>query len=103
MAELVDRYDVDVFAFGLATDFRAQLFPAARRLFELADEVERLQVEVLCWCGRRGAAQRPGRGRRRWPARASRSSSATPTPTAEVRYQVLCRRHHRAGDLGPLA
>ncbi len=21
----------------------------------------------------------------------------------EVRYQVLCRRHHRAGDLGPAA
>ena len=22
---------------------------------------------------------------------------------AEVRYQVLCRRHHRGGDLGPTA
>ena len=54
MAELVDRYDVDVFAFGLATDFRVRLFPAAQRLFELADEVTRIQVEVLCWCGREG-------------------------------------------------
>jgi thymidine kinase len=35
MAELVDRYDVDVFAFGLASDFRSCLFPAAQRLFEL--------------------------------------------------------------------
>ena len=31
-----------------------QLFPAAQRLFELADEVCRVQVEVLCWCGRPG-------------------------------------------------
>jgi len=54
MADLVDRHDVDVFAFGLATDFRTRLFPAAQRLFELADEVARLQVEVLCWCGREG-------------------------------------------------
>ena len=46
MAELVDGYDVDVYAFGLATDFRSCLFPAARRLFELADEVARIQVEV---------------------------------------------------------
>ena len=54
MADLVDGHDVDVFAFGLATDFRTELFPATRRLFELADEVARLQVEVLCWCGREG-------------------------------------------------
>src|SRR6185312_2409617 len=54
LADLVDYSDVDVYAFGLATDFRSQLFPAARRLFELADEVVRLQVEVLCWCGRHG-------------------------------------------------
>ena len=43
-----------MFAFGLATDFRSVLFPAAQRLFELADEVARIQVEVLCWCGREG-------------------------------------------------
>ena len=46
--------DVDVYAFGLATDFRTRQFPAARRLFELCDELVRLQVEVLCWCGRPG-------------------------------------------------
>ncbi|MBX6722645.1 MAG: thymidine kinase, partial [Dactylosporangium sp.] len=54
LADLVDLDGIDVYAFGLATDFRSELFPAARRLFELADEVERLQVEVLCWCGRPG-------------------------------------------------
>jgi len=27
----------------------------------------------------------------------------TTTGTADVRYQVLCRRHYRAGDLGPAA
>ncbi|NHW87430.1 thymidine kinase, partial [Escherichia coli] len=36
MADLVDIFDVDVYAFGLATDFRSGLFPAAQRLFELA-------------------------------------------------------------------
>jgi thymidine kinase len=25
------------------------------------------------------------------------------TAPADVRYQVLCRRHHRNGDLGPVA
>lgn len=102
MADLVDGYDVDVFAFGLATDFRSGLFPAAQRLFELADQVCRIQVEVLCWCGRvgqlnarvvDGAVARHG----------AQVVIGDTDDTADVRYQVLCRRHHRAGELGPVA
>ena len=51
---LADDAQVDVYAFGIATDFRGRLFPGSARLFELADEVSPLQVEVLCWCGRIG-------------------------------------------------
>jgi len=101
MADLVDVHDVDVFAFGLATDFRAELFPASRRLFELADEVSRLQVEVLCWCGRLG--QLNARVVAGVVAREGEQVviGDTASGTADVRYQVLCRRHYRAGDLGP--
>ena len=101
MADLVDVHDVDVFAFGLATDFRAELFPASRRLFELADEVSRLQVEVLCWCGRLGQLNA-----RVVDGVVVREGEQVVigdigSGTADVRYQVLCRRHYRAGDLGP--
>nr|WP_229688377.1 thymidine kinase [Micromonospora yangpuensis] len=99
MAELVDRYDVDVYAFGLATDFRSCLFPAAQRLFELADKVARIQVEVLCWCGREGLLNA-----RVVDGEVVRSGAQVvigdTVPTGQVRYQVLCRRHHRTGDLG---
>lgn len=100
LADLVDGYDVDVYAFGLASDFRSQLFPAARRLFELADHVARLQVEVLCWCGREGSFNaRIVNGQvAREGAQVVIGDTAS---TAEVRYQVLCRRHYRAGALGP--
>jgi thymidine kinase len=104
MADLVDVHDVDIFAFGLATDFRAELFPASRRLFELADEVARLQVEVLCWCGREG--QLNARVVAGVVAREGEQVVIGDTGEdagQEVRYQVLCRRHHRAGDLGPAA
>ncbi|WCN84649.1 thymidine kinase [Micromonospora sp. LH3U1] len=100
MAELVDSYDVDVFAFGLATDFRSRLFPATQRLLELADEVARIQVEVLCWCGREGLLNA-----RVVDGRVVREGAQVvigdTVDTAEVRYQVLCRRHYRSGDLGP--
>ncbi|WFE30474.1 thymidine kinase [Solwaraspora sp. WMMD791] len=100
MADLVDGYDVDVFAFGLASDFRSTLFPAAQRLFELADEVCRIQVEVLCWCGRQGLLN--ARVVDGVVARHGEQVVIGDTVDhADVRYQVLCRRHHRTGDLGP--
>ncbi|GHJ44416.1 thymidine kinase [Catellatospora sp. TT07R-123] len=101
LADLVDGYDVDVYAFGLASDFRSHLFPAARRLFELADEVHRLQVEVLCWCGREGLlnARIVDGVVAREGAQVVIGDTAAADP-AEVRYQVLCRRHYRSGDLG---
>ncbi|MFF1385372.1 thymidine kinase [Arthrobacter sp. NPDC058288] len=53
LARIVDEIDVDVFAFGISADFRTRLFPGSQRLIELADRVQVLQVEALCWCGRR--------------------------------------------------
>ena len=92
---------MDVYAFGLSTDFRSRLFPGAQRLMELADEVTLLQVEVLCWCGRRGRLNARVVGGR--VAREGDTVLVADTRgDAEVHYQVLCRAHHRAGDLGPV-
>ncbi len=53
LARVVDELQIDVFAFGILTDFRTTLFPGSARLVELADRVHVLQVEALCWCGKR--------------------------------------------------
>ena len=42
LADLVDDAGVDVYAFGISTDFRGRLFPGSQRLLELADSVQRL-------------------------------------------------------------
>lgn len=41
--------DISVIAYGLRTDFRSKLFPGSRRLFELADNIEKLPT--MCRCG----------------------------------------------------
>jgi thymidine kinase len=100
LAELVDDTSVDVYAFGISTDFRGRLFAGSQRLLELADTVEQLQVEVLCWCGRPGRLNARVVGGR--VVRAGDTVLVADTGgEAEVHYQVLCRAHHRAGDLGP--
>jgi thymidine kinase len=116
LAELVDDWHVDVYCFGLATDFRTLMLPGAKRLFELADEITPVHVEVLCWCGRPGqlnARVVGGRVVREGdtvvvadtvpaPGGAPAGADEPDDQVAEqVHYQVLCRAHHRRGDLGP--
>ncbi len=103
MAKLADDVQVDVYAFGIATDFRGRMFPGSARLFELADETVPLQVEVLCWCGR--PARFNARVVNGEVAREGAQVVVADTASAgdEIRYQVLCRAHHRSGNLGPSA
>ena len=104
LAVLADEVQVDVYAFGISTDFRGRLFPGSGRLFELADAVSPLQVEVLCWCGRIGRFNGrvvAGRIVRDGATVVVADTGAGEPDATSVRYQVLCRAHHRSGTLGP--
>jgi thymidine kinase len=94
LARIVDDLDVDVFAFGITADFRTHLFPGSRRLLELADRIHTLQVEALCWCGRKATHN-------------ARTLDGVMVVEGEqvvvgdtggnaeiVAYEVLCRKHH---------
>ena len=97
LAKVVDELQIDVFAFGILSDFRTALFEGSRRLVELADRMNVLQVEALCWCGKRATHN----------ARTVDGEMVTEGEVivvgdvknnevpAEVAYEVLCRAHHR--------
>lgn len=99
LAKVVDELQIDVFCFGILTDFRTRLFPGSARLVELADRTEVLQVEALCWCGRRATHN----------ARTEDGVMVTEGEVivvgdvdgdqqdVDVAYEVLCRQHHRRG------
>ena len=95
--------DIDVYAFGLITDFRGLLFDGTKRLLEIADEKVPMQVEARCWCGARalfnarivnGTLVREGE---------TVVVGDTETPIEKplfgdvVTYQLLCRRHYMRG------
>ena len=99
LAKVTDELQIDVFAFGILTDFRSHLFPGSARLVELADRMNVLQVEALCWCGKRathnartenGAMVLEGEVVVLGDVEASDTE-----PAAEIAYEVLCRQHHR--------
>jgi thymidine kinase len=93
---------------------------------ELADRVERLQVEALCWCGARATHNaRTVDGRMVTEGEQvvvgdtapgvddgrERAAAAEAAAAGEVSYEVLCRRHHmrgwtavtaQAGEMSPM-
>ena len=98
LAKVVDELQIDVFTFGILTDFRSRLFEGSARLVELADRMNVLQVEALCWCGKRATHN----------ARTENGIMVTEGEVivvgdvdnadehhADVAYEVLCRQHHR--------
>lgn len=95
LAHVVDDLDIDVFTFGLSADFRTELFPGSARLFELADRIQVLQVEALCWCGRKATHN----ARTINGVMVTEGEQVVVGDTASsdvVAYEVLCRRHHMA-------
>lgn len=98
LAKIVDELQLDVFCFGILTDFRTRLFPGAARLVELADRMQVLQVEALCWCGKRAthnARTEDGVMVTEGDQVVVGDVEQTGQPPAEVAYEVLCRQHHR--------
>lgn len=93
LARIADGLGIDVFAFGILTDFRTKLFPGSARLVELADRVNTLQVEALCWCGERATHN----ARTIDGVMVTEGAQVVVGDTAgkdNVAYEVLCRRHH---------
>ena len=94
LARVVDDLDLDVYAFGITTDFRSKLFPGSQRLVELAERVEVLQVEALCWCGAPATHNARTVGGE-MVVEGAQVVVGDVNQSDDIGYEVLCRRHHR--------
>lgn len=102
LARIVDELQIDVFAFGILTDFRTQLFAGSQRLVELADRTQVLQVEALCWCGKRAThnartenGEMTTEGEVIVVGDVEDAGDQLAAAAPEISYEVLCRQHHR--------
>lgn len=105
LARAVDDLEIDVYAFGLLTDFRGRLFEGTQRMLENADEHMPIQVEARCWCGAR--ATHNARVVNGEVVYEGETIVVGDTNEAEaqlfgdhVHYELLCRQHFRNADLG---
>jgi len=86
LAAICDELNIPVLAYGLRTDFQANLFEGSAQLLALADAL--IELKAVCECGRKATmnlrVDEDGRAVKRGPQ-------------AEIggndRYIALCRRH----------
>lgn len=106
LARVVDELGVDVYAFGLLTDFRGLLFDGTRRMIEVADERVEMQVEARCWCGARATHNARLVNERIVHEGETVVVGDTDVDPEDrlfgdvVRYDLLCRRHYMRGETG---
>lgn len=105
LARIADDLNVDVYAFGLITDFKGLLFEGTKRMLEVSDERIEMQVEARCWCASRATHNaRVVNGVVVYEGETvvvgDTSDVATPMFGDVVRYELLCRRHYVRGDMG---
>lgn len=106
LGRVVDDLGVDVFAFGLITDFRGELFEGTKRLLEIADDRLAMQVEARCWCGARATHNaRVVNGEITYEGETvmvgdTEGTGDQPLFGDSVRYELLCRAHYRSAELG---
>jgi thymidine kinase len=106
LARVVDDLGIDVYAFGLLTDFRGVLFEGTKRLLEVSDERMPMQVEARCWCGQRATHNaRLVDGHVVYEGEVVVVGDTRPADQPLfgdlVTYQLLCRRHYRGGVTRP--
>ncbi len=94
LARIADELQIDVYCFGILADFRTRLFPGSKRLVELADRLEILQVRPLCWCGE-PATHNARTVDGKMVTEGDQVVVGDTTARSTVRYEVLCRNHHR--------
>jgi thymidine kinase len=107
LAAAADDYGLEVTCFGLRVDFRGELFPGSRRLFELADRIEALPVPARCWCGdpgmhnvrvnADGVVLRDGPQVMIGDVTLASEHEQMQFVDDHVRYVILCRAHWREG------
>ena len=100
LAIAVDEEQIDVHAFGLCADFLLNVFPGSARLFAIADWAHELPLTSSCWCGAKGRCN--ARIVSGVVAREGNQFVTGDVVRGVVHYQVLCRKHYRVGQLGPI-
>ena len=93
LAHLADVVGIPVLAYGLRTDFQAQLFEGSARLLALADAL--IEIKSVCECGRKATMNMRVDEHGRAVSQGAQTESG-----GNDRYVAMCRKHFNAASEG---
>ncbi|WP_426165911.1 thymidine kinase [Sandarakinorhabdus sp. DWP1-3-1] len=93
LARICDDLGIPVLAYGLRTDFQANLFPGSQWLLAIADVLS--EIKAVCACGRKATMNLRIDGDGRAVAAGAQTEIG-----GNDRYVALCRRHFTAALAG---
>ena len=86
LAQICDTLGIPVLAYGLRTDFQAELFPGSAQLLAIADSL--VELKAVCKCGRKATMNL------RVDSEGNAVKAGAQTEIGgNDRYVALCRRH----------
>ena len=91
MADISD--DLEIFCYGLKTDFMGQFFPGSAALLRLAEDIQEVSGS-LCWCGKKATMNTRVDGKGRV---LKQGAQVMIDNQEEIRYIGLCYQHWREG------
>lgn len=91
LSDVVDVLNIPVICYGLKNSFKGELFPASKRLVELADEIE--SIDQVCWCGCKARMNLKFNSETGEVIRAGGDVEVG----AESKYRSVCRKHWKLG------
>ena len=89
LARICDQHGIPVLAYGLRTDFQAELFEGSKWLLALADSLN--EIKAVCGCGRKSTMNL----RVDETGRVAREGEQTQIGGNDT-YVAMCRRHFMA-------
>ena len=91
MADMADN--LEIFCYGLKTDFMGQFFPGSAALLRLAEDIQEVSGS-LCWCGKKATMNTRVDGNGRV---FKQGAQVLIDNQQEIRYIGLCYQHWREG------
>jgi thymidine kinase len=91
LSDVVDVLNIPVICYGLKNSFKGELFPASKRLMELADIIESL--DQVCWCGCKARMTLKFNSETGEVIR----DGGDVEVGAESKYRSVCRKHWKLG------
>lgn len=83
LGDIVDGYEINVFCYGIRSDFRGVLFPGSERLLTIADEIT--ELKNICFCGKKAIMN----------ARIGGCTGDQVEIGGNDKYVSLCRKHFK--------